>query len=85
MDGAIHGVFTFLLAPQHQDGTEAVQVEHIPCSCTFWGRRAEHPYGTEGCPGALRRGGEEQAFLGSCTSQEASWGETLLLSWGLDM
>jgi len=30
MDGAIHGVFTFLLAPQHQDGTEAVQVEHIP-------------------------------------------------------
>lgn len=56
-----------------------------PCSCTFWGRRAEHPYGTEGCPGALRRGGEEQAFLGSCTSQEAAWGETLLLSWGLDM
>lgn len=30
MDGAIHGVFKFLPAPQQQGGTEVVQVEHIP-------------------------------------------------------
>lgn len=30
MDGAIRGVFKFLPAPQQQDGTEVVQVEHIP-------------------------------------------------------